>query len=141
MCIRDSYRFNSNLTGYASALCTKQVNTSPLYNDLERYTSNTASNISIFQYKKPLSYISIDNQGTALVSWTADSIPSIYYQLLNIEDGSFIGTEQKLTTEYDGLKQRNQVVTHLHSTQGNDCLLYTSPSPRDRQKSRMPSSA
>ena len=25
--------------------------------------------------------------------------------------------------------------------QGEDCLLYTSPSPRDRQKSRMPSSA
>ena len=25
--------------------------------------------------------------------------------------------------------------------QGMDCLLYTSPSPRDRQKSRMPSSA
>ena len=25
--------------------------------------------------------------------------------------------------------------------QGNNCLLYTSPSPRDRQKSRMPSSA
>ena len=24
---------------------------------------------------------------------------------------------------------------------GNPCLLYTSPSPRDRQKSRMPSSA
>ena len=24
---------------------------------------------------------------------------------------------------------------------GNSCLLYTSPSPRDRQKSRMPSSA
>ena len=24
---------------------------------------------------------------------------------------------------------------------GSDCLLYTSPSPRDRQKSRMPSSA
>ena len=27
------------------------------------------------------------------------------------------------------------------SDQGNTCLLYTSPSPRDRQKSRMPSSA
>ena len=25
--------------------------------------------------------------------------------------------------------------------QGSTCLLYTSPSPRDRQKSRMPSSA
>ena len=28
------------------------------------------------------------------------------------------------------------LLTHLHT-----CLLYTSPSPRDRQKSRMPSSA
>ena len=27
------------------------------------------------------------------------------------------------------------------ATQHEDCLLYTSPSPRDRQKSRMPSSA
>ena len=27
------------------------------------------------------------------------------------------------------------------SMMSNDCLLYTSPSPRDRQKSRMPSSA
>ena len=29
----------------------------------------------------------------------------------------------------------------LHQTGFQDCLLYTSPSPRDRQKSRMPSSA
>ena len=28
-----------------------------------------------------------------------------------------------------------------HGPQADDCLLYTSPSPRDRQKSRMPSSA
>ena len=28
-----------------------------------------------------------------------------------------------------------------HGTQYISCLLYTSPSPRDRQKSRMPSSA
>ena len=27
------------------------------------------------------------------------------------------------------------------TTRGKNCLLYTSPSPRDRQKSRMPSSA
>ena len=30
---------------------------------------------------------------------------------------------------------------HLQTDIGNNCLLYTSPSPRDRQKSRMPSSA
>ena len=29
------------------------------------------------------------------------------------------------------------ILRHKH----NNCLLYTSPSPRDRQKSRMPSSA
>ena len=28
-----------------------------------------------------------------------------------------------------------------HFIETSDCLLYTSPSPRDRQKSRMPSSA
>ena len=31
--------------------------------------------------------------------------------------------------------------THKDCLQCNFCLLYTSPSPRDRQKSRMPSSA
>ena len=31
--------------------------------------------------------------------------------------------------------------THTHTTLITVCLLYTSPSPRDRQKSRMPSSA
>lgn len=113
----DSYCYASNAT---LIWANTNVNSSPLYNDLERYTSNTSSNVSIFQYKKPLSYITTDNQGTALVSWTSDSIPNIYYQLLNISDGSFIGTEKKLTNEYNGLKQRNQVVTHLQSTQGSD---------------------
>jgi ribosomal protein S11 len=36
-------------------------------------------------------------------------------------------------------------IVHIQSTFNNTivtvCLLYTSPSPRDRQKSRMPSSA
>ena len=31
--------------------------------------------------------------------------------------------------------------SHTVAAQGGICLLYTSPSPRDRQKSRMPSSA
>ena len=43
--------------------------------------------------------------------------------------------ERKLDAEADNLK-RNMFDDWLRS-----CLLYTSPSPRDRQKSRMPSSA
>ena len=37
--------------------------------------------------------------------------------------------------------QTNDDDTGDTTGQGNICLLYTSPSPRDRQKSRMPSSA
>ena len=33
------------------------------------------------------------------------------------------------------------LVKFINELQSKDCLLYTSPSPRDRQKSRMPSSA
>ena len=35
----------------------------------------------------------------------------------------------------------NTALSKTGSTGPNTCLLYTSPSPRDRQKSRMPSSA
>ena len=37
--------------------------------------------------------------------------------------------------------QKNELVKKVYLIPGNACLLYTSPSPRDRQKSRMPSSA
>ena len=41
----------------------------------------------------------------------------------------------------NGMQQVPRVPYSLFIDQVNDCLLYTSPSPRDRQKSRMPSSA
>ena len=40
---------------------------------------------------------------------------------------------------HDELLQKNGVYARLHKLQF--CLLYTSPSPRDRTRSRMPSSA
>ena len=39
------------------------------------------------------------------------------------------------------LTNRSSSIKTLEWERINDCLLYTSPSPRDRQKSRMPSSA
>ena len=44
----------------------------------------------------------------------------------------------KLVTRY---ACRRMLKNRIIFTQGTVCLLYTSPSPRDRQKSRMPSSA
>ena len=37
--------------------------------------------------------------------------------------------------------KRSKVVANMIDEKFNTCLLYTSPSPRDREKSRMPSSA
>ena len=49
------------------------------------------------------------------------------------ELGSLVIDKAKvIKTEIDGINKISQL---------NACLLYTSPSPRDRQKSRMPSSA
>ena len=39
------------------------------------------------------------------------------------------------------VSEPGNVINVLDFTQSKICLLYTSPSPRDRQKSRMPSSA
>ena len=49
---------------------------------------------------------------------------------LQDENGKDVNFEHLMTIEHEG----NYYVVL-------DCLLYTSPSPRDRQKSRMPSSA
>uniref|UniRef100_A0A6C0F090 LamG-like jellyroll fold domain-containing protein n=1 Tax=viral metagenome TaxID=1070528 RepID=A0A6C0F090_9ZZZZ len=115
-----AYRYNSNISiaTASSPLWNVEVNTTPLYADLERF--NNSSNSSIYQYKRPLAAVSVDNQGTALVTWSNGSIPSIYYGLIDVFTGNMVSSEQRLTSQFDGLKQRNQVVTHLQSIAGND---------------------
>ena len=44
-----------------------------------------------------------------------------------------------LTEVFDKMNLEVEIITKFDEIEG--CLLYTSPSPRDRQKSRMPSSA
>ena len=41
----------------------------------------------------------------------------------------------------DGFNKIAHTENTLHAAISNDCLLYTSPSPRDKRQSRMPSSA
>src|SRR5665811_2015908 len=54
-----------------------------------------------------------------------------------------ITTKQRLLTPKRNIKQRSILPTVLHTAlpMSYSCLLYTSPSPRDRTRSRMPSSA
>ena len=51
--------------------------------------------------------------------------------------------EQLSTSDKEVPKHKNALEEKYKEQQVEsvDCLLYTSPSPRDRQKSRMPSSA
>ena len=71
--------------------------------------------------------------------------------ILNLQKGGYKGDLFFVNPRYDELFE-NVCFDNLHSLPKkpehvifavNDtrCLLYTSPSPRDRQKSRMPSSA
>ena len=50
-------------------------------------------------------------------------------------------THADLLTIHEVLKDDGFIVKDINMNGYRDCLLYTSPSPRDRQKSRMPSSA
>ena len=43
--------------------------------------------------------------------------------------------------KYDKIPTKEVLAINLQNRNDLTCLLYTSPSPRDRQKSRMPSSA
>ena len=63
---------------------------------------------------------------------------------------STIGTVLKAGTDKSSLAQLCKIKSYpdlggapeqLETTDLEDCLLYTSPSPRDRTRSRMPSSA
>ena len=48
---------------------------------------------------------------------------------------------EKKETVYPDVSITKEELHSRYNDWINDCLLYTSPSPRDRQKSRMPSSA
>ena len=70
---------------------------------------------------------------------TTDTSP---FLLGNIPDYQGIQYSTLSPTKYsDLMKLYSQGLPTLDIPQAVTCLLYTSPSPRDRQKSRMPSSA
>ena len=63
------------------------------------------------------------------------------------KDVAVVGLDTLLISSENSRESRKYLTTMLRTNnkrfreQENTCLLYTSPSPRDRQKSRMPSSA
>ena len=75
----------------------------------------------------------------ALICWVAyQSTVQAQSKMYTLEDCINIALENNLTVQRGRLDQRS---ANIDLNQSKICLLYTSPSPRDRQKSRMPSSA
>src|SRR5678810_1433656 len=63
------------------------------------------------------------------------------YMGLRPQDPDTRAHEAMLVAAYGAEKTEEYLSRGIHHVLVYPCLLYTSPSPRDRQKSRMPSSA
>ena len=84
-------------------------------------------------------------RGPSEVFMAARSIPDKPV-VITVIDNSKPHAKELMTYIAEGLSDRlpiSDIVVHSKSAAGKpiDCLLYTSPSPRDRTRSRMPSSA
>ena len=77
--------------------------------------------------------------------WTAEEIDLSadfgHWENLNEGEKHFVKNVLAFFAASDGIVNENLAENFVSEVQYTDCLLYTSPSPRDRQKSRMPSSA
>ena len=70
-----------------------------------------------------------------------ERFPYRYVENGTLENGKPDFRIQKMDSYSPRWKDMYLCDNGMQLTQAMDCLLYTSPSPRDRQKSRMPSSA
>ena len=70
---------------------------------------------------------------------SADIDAPFQAQVTNLDSSSFLGRIALIRVFRGSVKKGDNVAWVHYDAEG--CLLYTSPSPRDRQKSRMPSSA
>ena len=69
------------------------------------------------------------------------NIESLQMEFHRFSEKDEIIITQRATAVAKGLSQNNHLKRVMLKGVPESCLLYTSPSPRDRQKSRMPSSA
>ena len=90
--------------------------------------------------------VSGSGTNTILIDWTNDLDPSEFYYvqidsnaIFNQGGADFSGVSDNSSITFS--TGTRPVIVSTQPTDNKACLLYTSPSPRDRQKSRMPSSA
>ena len=82
--------------------------------------------------------IPVFNHGATLAGVLAQLQP-FGLPVILVDDGSDADTARTLRQLANGHPER--ITLYTRTENGGNCLLYTSPSPRDLLKSRMPSSA
>ena len=93
-----------------------------------RRAHRNARRVRILRITLPIVAVGIVAAGL-FATWLARSVPvDIAVAATSIQDGRLVMEDPRMS----GKDKNDRPFT---------CLLYTSPSPRDRQKSRMPSSA
>src|SRR5665213_1702858 len=105
--------------------------------DLVKETEKKYGKVSVIG--KQLGYNADDGSWSAFPDFYIN-FPGMYQKSLWDEIGMLPDTWDNLRKGGAKLKAKGHPVG-ISLGHSNDCLLYTSPSPRDRQKSRMPSSA
>ena len=88
--------------------------------------------LTAFEGNKPLNMILDD--GGDLTNMVFDKYPELVAGIKGLSEETTTGVHRLYERERNG-------TLVLPAINVNDCLLYTSPSPRDRTRSRMPSSA
>ena len=119
-----------------------EILSTTLKNYIPRLTDNIFS-------ARPLFYALTNGQTMRTVSGGAKIVVPIIYGTNSTAD-HYAGTDTIATTAQTGISAAEYswgqyaatvTINGLEEAQNNGCLLYTSPSPRDRTRSRMPSSA
>ena len=80
----------------------------------------------------------VDISGTALEDVDGSGVENVSVELLDATSRALL---QSTSTDAFGYFSMSNVQQELHIIVFSNCLLYTSPSPRDKRQSRMPSSA
>ena len=80
----------------------------------------------------------VDETSKTGLRWSESSVNQL--RCRGKEAGHLLGSHRAITRMYYVVRFNIGKVNHVVGV-SRICLLYTSPSPRDRQKSRMPSSA
>ena len=84
----------------------------------------------------------LDQMGGAAAAVLGQAEQGLAKQYHDMEEKIQTARDEGDTFELSQLKDKQeQIQKDYWKARQNSCLLYTSPSPRDRQKSRMPSSA